>query len=245
MSAPDLHRWQEAGASARRRAQELRDTELPEQHRRARIWALPSLVLAYLGYGIADMVAPTTLAFLAGLWIPLYLMRRIYQPSAEVLRWRRGSQGEQQTARILSALVRHHWVIRHDLQVPGSGANLDHLALVPDGLGAVYIDTTQGGGTVRVKGSVLRIGRHSYKRALGTVKWKAAQAAKALGVPVSPVIAVHGAKVPRNGIETQGLTIVDASRLPQTLRLIRHQHQPDTLAALTARAAANLPRYSS
>ncbi|MFE0107097.1 nuclease-related domain-containing protein [Streptomyces sp. NPDC059009] len=248
MSAPAPAPWQTAGASARQRARELRQAELAEQHRRARVWALPSLVLAYLGYSTADLVFTPTLSLAAALAIPVLLMRRIYEPSPQVRRWQLGAAGEQRTARILTSLTRQHWVVLHDRRVPDSRANLDHIALVPDGMGAVYVDTktTRGGGRVSVRGGVLRIGRSSYKNALSTVEWEAAQASKALGVPVSPVIAIQGATVPRHGIATgSGLTIVAANRLPQTLRQIRHQHEPNVLAALTARAEAVLPRYTA
>jgi Nuclease-related domain len=44
-----------------------------------------------------------------------------------------GSGGERRTARLLAALERHGWVVLHDLALPGSRANLDHLVIGPGG----------------------------------------------------------------------------------------------------------------
>ena len=48
--------------------------------------------------------------------------------SPETSAWRQGAAGERRTARLLVGLERHGWVVLHDLAVPGSAANLDHLS---------------------------------------------------------------------------------------------------------------------
>ena len=58
--------------------------------------------------------------------------------SAEATAWRRGAKGEQLTARRLRRLGRG-WTVFHDLAIPGSRANADHLAIGPSGL--FLIDT--------------------------------------------------------------------------------------------------------
>jgi hypothetical protein len=59
-----------------------------------------------------------------------YQVRR----AAELAAWRRGAAGERRTARLLGQLERHGWAVLHDLAVPGSHANIDHLAIGPGGV---------------------------------------------------------------------------------------------------------------
>jgi hypothetical protein len=64
-----------------------------------------------------------------------------FQPSPDAIVWRRGAAGERRTARLLEPLERHGWVVLHDLSVPGSRANLDHLVIGPGGV--FVIDSKQ------------------------------------------------------------------------------------------------------
>ena len=57
-----------------------------------------------------------------------------FRPSPEAVAWRCGAAGERRTARLLAQLERHGWVVLHDLAVPGSRANIDHLAIGPGGV---------------------------------------------------------------------------------------------------------------
>jgi hypothetical protein len=56
-----------------------------------------------------------------------------FRPSTDAVAWRRGAAGERRTARLPSPLARHGWVVLHDLAIPGSPANLDHLVIGPGG----------------------------------------------------------------------------------------------------------------
>jgi hypothetical protein len=57
-----------------------------------------------------------------------------FRPSPEAVAWRRGAVGERRTARVLAALERQGWAVLHDLAVPRSQANLDHLVIGPGGV---------------------------------------------------------------------------------------------------------------
>jgi hypothetical protein len=57
-----------------------------------------------------------------------------FQPSPDAVAWRRGAAGERRTAQLLGPLERHGWAILHDLAVPRSQANLDHLLIGPGGV---------------------------------------------------------------------------------------------------------------
>jgi hypothetical protein len=63
--------------------------------------------------------------------------------------WRRGAEGEEHTARRLNALLHGRGVVLvHDRRMPGSRANIDHLAVGPGGV--TVIDTKRMKGRVRV-----------------------------------------------------------------------------------------------
>src|SRR6266571_284103 len=64
-----------------------------------------------------------------------------------VASWRQGAKGERQTARLLAKLEREGWQVLHDLAVPGSRANVDHLAIGPGGVWV--IDSKLWGSRVR------------------------------------------------------------------------------------------------
>jgi hypothetical protein len=57
-----------------------------------------------------------------------------FHPSAQARAWQRGAHGERQTARLLDRLGRDGYVVFHDLALPDSPANLDHLVIGPSGV---------------------------------------------------------------------------------------------------------------
>ncbi|MGW2865612.1 nuclease-related domain-containing protein [Streptomyces sp. NPDC001205] len=236
-----------AGRSALRHAQALRRAELRVQHRRA-ARVLP--VAAALGFAVTTALGwlPGPLPLLAGLLVPSCAARWLYQPSQDVRHWRQGAAGEQKTARLLRPLARRGWTVLHDRAIPGSTANVDHLLLLPDGLGAVLVDTKTVNPRLRarvtMRGTRVHVGGRNFARQAETVQWEAEQAAKALGVSVAPVVAIHGARVPRAGIRTpDGLLIVPAARLRHVLAAIPHQRRPECAQRLAERAATALPPY--
>src|SRR5215208_5094011 len=109
-----------------------------------------------------------------------------------------GRRGERRTARLLAPLERHGWEALHDLAVPGSRANLDHLVIGPGGV--FVIDSKQYRGRLQLDPSGrLWHGRYPLAPTLRAVSWEADQAAQVLpdpGVVMLPVVAVHGAQVP-------------------------------------------------
>jgi Nuclease-related domain len=44
-----------------------------------------------------------------------------------------GAVGERRTAGLLALLERQGWAVLHDLAIPGSAANIDHLVIGPGG----------------------------------------------------------------------------------------------------------------
>ncbi|MDX3239389.1 nuclease-related domain-containing protein [Streptomyces sp. ME03-5709C] len=54
----------------------------------------------------------------------------------------KGAEGERRTARLLAALAREGWTVRHDLALPRGRANVDHLLISPAGT-PIVVDSKQ------------------------------------------------------------------------------------------------------
>jgi len=196
---------------------------------RASEWAawtrtLPWRVAAALGIGagaglLGSLIAPGLGLVLGGLAAAAAGWGLRFRPSPDAIAWRRGAAGERRTARLLGPLERQGWVVLHDLAIPGSQANLDHLAIGPGGV--FVVDSKQYRGRLQLDGSGrLWHGRYPLAPALQAVSFEADQAARVLpnpGVVVVPIVAVHGAQVPWGKVVMNGVPIVPARRLPSML----------------------------
>lgn len=238
-----------AGVSAQRMADTIRAAERRKQHRTA-AWAVPLLIApAASGAGYLTAAATSVHAgFAVTVTIAVLALRRLYRNGGST--WARGAAGERKTARILRPLVWFGfgvWAVIHDFRV-GSKYNGDHL--VVGRCGPVYVDTkTWAAKNARVttdRNGRLWYGRYPQQKTIETVLWEADSAAQALGHPVRAVIAVHHAAVPRGGLFSGGVTIVQATelrrylrdlprepgwnraRVASTYRLARHRLQPAT-----------------
>jgi Nuclease-related domain len=204
------------GGAAQARWRQLRAAEWAAWTR-----TLPWRAAATLGIGAAGgqlgyLLAPRLGLVLGVLAAVVAGWRLRFRPSPEAVAWRRGAAGERCTARLLDPLERHGWAVLHDLAVPGSAANLDHLAIGPGGV--FVIDSKQYRGRLRLDAvGKLWHGRYPLAPILRTVSWEADQAAQVLpdpGMAVVPIVAVHGAQVPRGKVVTQGVPVVSPGACP-------------------------------
>src|SRR5215216_2507898 len=187
---------------------------------RAAEWAawtrtLPWRIAVILGIGLGGGVLGSQLAprwglFLGGLAALVTGWGLWFRPSRDATAWRRGAAGERRTARLLDPLERHGWAVLHDLAVPRSRANIDHLVVGPGGV--FVIDSKHYRGRLQLDGSGrLWHGRYPLAPTLRTVDYEADQAAQVLGDPdvvVVPIVAVHGAQVPWGKVVTNGVPVV-------------------------------------
>jgi Nuclease-related domain len=161
-----------------------------------------------------------------------------FRPSADILAWRRGAAGERRTARLLAALERRGWAVLHDLAIPGTQANIDHLVIGPGGV--IVVDSKRYRGRLRLdRDGMVWHGRHLLVSALRKVLWQADQADEILGIAditVAAVVAVHGASVPWGLLRADGVTIVPARRLPDLLQALPPMLGPERVAWLADRA---------
>jgi Nuclease-related domain len=218
------------------------------RQQRAGEWAawtrnLPWRVAAIVGVGAAgrvlgSLVVPRlslvlgALAAMAAGW----MLR--FRPSPDAVAWRRGAAGERRTARLLGPLERHGWAILHDLAVPRSQANIDHLVIGPGGV--FVIDSKQYRGRLQLDPTGrLWHGRYPLAPALRAVTFEADQAALVLPDPdvvVVPILAIHGTQVPWGKVVADGVPVVAARRLPSMLRARPAVLGPERVANLAAQA---------
>jgi hypothetical protein len=107
---------------------------------------LPWRVAATLGVAagggiLGSLLAPRLGLVLGGLAAVAAGWGLRFQPSPDAVAWQRGAAGERRTARLLDPLERQGWAVLHDLALPDSRANLDHLVIGPGGV--FVIDSKQ------------------------------------------------------------------------------------------------------
>jgi hypothetical protein len=139
-----------------------------------------------------------------------------FRPSDQARAWQRGAKGERHTARLLDRLGREGYVVFHDLALPDSPANLDHVVVGPSGV--FVIDSKQWTGEVQQSADGL-VWHDHYRldHPLATVRWQAEALGRLLGVPVAPLVCVHGAHIQGGGLRAQGVAVVPATRLRRAL----------------------------
>jgi hypothetical protein len=205
-----------AGRSAlagyrRRRAEELAGWT------RSLAWRLPLVAAAGLAGDVLAAQAGFPRAGLVGLAVAALVGWRLrFRPSEQARTWQRGAHGERHTARLLDWLTHDGYVVFHDLAVPGSLANLDHLVIGPTGV--FIIDSKQWTGSVH-QGADGLVWHNHYRldRILGTVRWEAETVGRLLGTRIAALVCVHGAHVYGGGVDAQGVAIVPAHLLRSAL----------------------------
>jgi hypothetical protein len=239
-----------APARHRRRPQGTPGASAEAQYRRRRevehaAWTrtLPLRVAATAGAGLGGWLAATlpglplparlaaSLAAAAGVW-----WRLRFRPSPETRAWARGAAGERHVARLLDPLVEHGWAVHHDLRVPGSKANIDHLVIGPPGV--FVVDAKHYSGHLRLSPQgQLWHGRALLAPTLGVTRWEADRLQAVIGaadIAVTPVVAVWGAAVPGGQVTVNHVTVVAARRLPALLRSLPPSLTSERAAAVAA-----------
>jgi hypothetical protein len=187
-------------------------------------------------------IAGSSLARLTGLAAGVALAWRLrFRPTPDTLAWRRGAQGEQRTARLLAPLERHGYQVFHDLAVPGSAANVDHLVVGPTGV--YVIDSKRYSGQLRYSGGHLWRGSRSLDRTLETLWWEATQVAETLAfgpdLRIYPVLCVHVARLPwLRELVVDGIPVLDAAALRPALQVTRQALTSEQVALVASQVRA-------
>jgi Nuclease-related domain len=211
------------------------------------VWAawirtLPWRVAVILGVGaggggLGSLLAPRLGLVLGSLAAVAAGWGLRFRSSPEAVAWRRGAAGERRTAHLLGPLERHGWVVLHDLAVPRSRANIDHLVIGPGGV--FVVDSKQ----YRAASSWIR---------RGAVAWLLPPRPDPAGRLVrgrpgrrGPARPGHGGGTDRGRprrpgpwgkVVVDGVPVVAAQRLPSLLRALPAVVGPEQVASLTDQA---------
>lgn len=231
------------GRSALARYQAQRATELRKWLPSLR-WRAAAIVGGGAGAGlVASALARPGLGKAAGVFVATGLGWGLrFRVSQGARAWRLGAKGERRTARILARLEHDGFVAFHDLAVPGSPANVDHLVVGPTGV--FVIDSKFYRGVVRMGlDGRLWYGGRSLDRVLGTLWWEAQQVAEALAggpeIHVFPVLCMHEARLPwLEELTVDGIPVLAGSALELALRTPRQPLTPAQVAWLCGQVRA-------
>ena len=112
-------------------------------------WRMAVILVIGVGGGVlGSLLVPRLSLVLGGLAAMAAGWALRFRPSPDAVAWRQGAAGERRTARLLDPLERHGWAVLHDLAIPRSRANLDHLVIGPGGV--FVIDSKQYRGRLQL-----------------------------------------------------------------------------------------------
>ncbi|MEU0275550.1 nuclease-related domain-containing protein [Streptomyces sp. NPDC006307] len=164
-----------------------------------------------------------------------------------------GAIGEKRAAARLAPLARQGWTLRYDLALPpGEGpANVDGLAISPNG-NVFVLDPKMMSRHYPVTVRVGRVwhGDRDVTRRITSARDEAAAVSRALGVPVTAIVAIEGAPLvgphgrPTAELGFRGVRIVPANVLPAVLREAARIPGQRRAADLVATADCVLPPYT-
>jgi hypothetical protein len=221
-----------------------------ERARERAVWArtLPwrAAVVLAVAAGAALPAAAAGLrsqALLAGLAAGMVVGWRLrFRVSQDARNWQRGARGERRTARQLDRLAHHGWVVFHDLAVPDSRANADHLVIGPAGVFLVDSKNWRGHLAFAPDGTLWH-GSYPLTATLATIEFEAQAIAGALAVPglaVEPLLVVHGSAIPWGEQYLGGVAVLPAGRVVATLLALPPLLTDQQVTQLAGRAMARL-----
>jgi hypothetical protein len=207
------------GASAAAYYRRRRDAEWA-LYQRTLPMRMAGVVLASLVAALAiGQVAPALAGWAALVSAGLVGWRLRFRVSQDAHNWQRGARGERRTARQLDRLTRHGWVIFHDLAVPNSRANADHLIIGPAGVFLADSKNWRGHLAFAPDGTLWH-GSYPLTSTLATIGFEARAIADALAVPglaVEALLVVHGSTIRWGEQYLGGVAVLPAERLVATL----------------------------
>lgn len=156
-----------------------------------------------------------------------------------------GAVGEQRTAALLRPLEGVGWLVLHDRAIPGaSRANADHILVSPGGrLFLVDSKLWSRRYPVYERAGTLWHGQADRGQSVRSVLYEADLVARAVGVVVQPVIAMHNAPVAGGGFFVRDVPVVPAVRLVEMLQGNDWPRDAAAARALARRARTVLPPY--
>lgn len=170
----------------------------------------------------------------------------LLRPSRSEVAWRTGASGERRVGRMLDRVKWKGIHVLHDRTIPGSRANIDHIAVTSTGVFTIESKAYAGRLEVTSRSSQLWVNRRDRSNLLDQARRQASAvsgvlaAADLASVPVTPVLCFVDTNLPLLMPKRVGGVMVCS---PRTLRrrLVRHDSgdlSSDQTAAVAERLAA-------
>ncbi|MFB7544992.1 nuclease-related domain-containing protein [Streptomyces zaomyceticus] len=175
------------------------------------------------------------------LWVRLLIalgVREEPAPPEDAMPWLVGAEGEIATQELVDVLLAEGWTVFHDLGLPRSKSNVDHLLVPPSGEGLILLDSKRWWFTwlTDAVGGRLHCGEEDRHYDAEKVVFLARFVRDVVGLvdlPVLPALVVHGSEVAGGHLQ------VAVDGWPRPL----HVFGPETLLAhLRERAGTPDPR---
>ncbi|MDT0476232.1 nuclease-related domain-containing protein [Streptomyces sp. DSM 41014] len=166
------------------------------------------------------------------------------QRGRDAARWDAGAAGERRTAARLQPLEDAGWTVLHDRALPGSRANLDHVAISPGRHPVVFLLDSKrwSARPLTCDGVRLWHGEQDVTTRLTGLHHETRRLTSLLGGPVVPVVVMDGPAM--DGLLfLDGITIVPAWSLVSQLTISAHQTPPHPHERRTATRARRLTPY--
>lgn len=158
------------------------------------------------------------------------LRREAAELMSEADNWAKGAEGERRTAQRLDALPTN-FVILHDLRVPDSPANIDHLVIGPTGV--CVIDSKANTGRFTEGSGILWRGNRPIRDEVSTLEFICARVSEHLEVPVRGVLCYTEATLPQPVTRIDDAVAVTLNALPATITSGPAVHTPAMVEWLT------------
>ncbi len=178
------------------------------------------------------------------------LLLALTEPPAHERRWAHGAGGEELVAEALEQRCRPEVAVLHDRRIPGSRANIDHIAIAPSGVWVV--DTKRYKGRIQVArplfgSAMLKIAGRDQSKLVAGLR-KQVDLVRPVAAGVVPGAAVRGAlcfvegDLPMLGtLSVDGFPLLHRRSLPKALNAGGPLTADDVVALTKALAQAFPP----
>jgi nuclease-like protein len=199
-----------------------------DPRRRVWLWRAVVAVVILVGLSIVNLwLLGLTLAVLVVIADTIVRSRRVFAGPAAV----RQAAARRSTRKQLAALERAGYRALHDIAIPGTEDQIDHMVIGPAGVFAIDSEAWDKRLPIRTRnGRQLWHGPFSMKDRLEHARWESERAATrlsgALGSPVTvrPAMAIYGPKVHWDVATIRDVDVFSGPRLRKYLRrMARHK----------------------
>lgn len=208
------------------------------------VGSVPVVAVAAVAWWVAGVQAGIGIALMM-IAVVMVVPSGAYARSA-IPFWPDPHAGGRPAMRILRSLEGAGYTVLHDRAVPRGRLTIDHLVIGPAGV--VLVDAKDWRGktiTTDGEGGRVLVGEHSAGRIIIPLTHEAQRVSLALGrelgrrIPVTSLVAVHGARMPRGEVVVDGVTMLHVSRAARWIHRLPKRLAPEEVSRV-ARSAGRL-----